>query len=164
MTPAPIQKRVLSWLIDYIFLFVLLFTSGGIMASILEIESPTAFFLIMGTILFPLKALNHIIEYPRAFGDVNALYFLFAILFCIEVLYFTLSETLFNGYSIGRRVVKTRIVNESGEKQGFFSILLRNCAKVISRYFLCIPLLAILFTPKKQSLYDLATKTLTVLK
>ena len=156
---------MLSGIIDYTILFILLSIGGGIIASLLAIDSPAFSLVVMELIVFPIKLFIYTIRYPDFYGNETVLLLgVVAIFFCLEVLYFTLLETCFHGRSIGLGIVKTKIVYESGEKPRFLIILFRNCLKTVSRYLFCVPFLTIFLTKRKQALYDLMTKIVVVQK
>jgi uncharacterized RDD family membrane protein YckC len=81
----------------------------------------------------------------------------FAVLFSYDVLF----EVLNAGRTPGKRWNGLRVVRSSGRPIGFFASAIRNLMRLID-YFFLIGAVAILVTPKKQRLGDLAAGTIVV--
>jgi len=108
--------------------------------------------------------MGNALQYPEAYGNDGAFYLLFAILFLVEVAYYSLLEILPSKRTIGHFFVKIRVYSENGNIANTLTIILRNCLKTLSRYCFALPLLTMFFTSKRQAIHDWFTKTIVALK
>ncbi len=92
-----------------------------------------------------------------------ALYIL--LLVFLPLLYFVLFEGLWNGQTPGKRLIKLRVVSQSGQSISFFSALARNIVRIVD--FLptgyLIGMICILLTKREQRLGDLAAGTVVIM-
>lgn len=84
------------------------------------------------------------------------------ILFIIIFLYFVFLEKLW-GKTLGKLIVKTRVVNELNQKISWGQAIARNVIRPIDTIFLgIIGIIAIASTDKKQRLGDLLARTYVI--
>lgn len=84
--------------------------------------------------------------------------FIFAV-YLPAVFYSFLCETFNNGQTLGKRIMKTRVVKADGSTPGTGDFLLRWMLLLIDLYISCIGLIAIICTKKRQRFGDLAAGT-----
>lgn len=165
MIYATFGKRIASSVIDGFLIFIILYTiSGWILVSLWgdAINMQAAPFVVINMILLPLDFFIRTLRYPRACGNVSIYYLLSGILFFVEVMYYSLIEISPLKDTIGHFCTKIHICSARKIPTTFFPIILRNCLKTLSRYLFAIPFLVMLFTDKKQTLYDLMSNIVVV--
>lgn len=85
------------------------------------------------------------------------------LLFVPVLLYHLLSELLMNGQSIGKKIVGTRVISESGSRPSVYQFLLRWLIRPFDVFFFLLPaLITMLVSKKTQRLGDLAAGTLVI--
>ena len=88
---------------------------------------------------------------------------MFVIQFLLWIVYFTYFEGT-SGQTIGKKIVKIKVVNEDGSKCEFGAALIRTILRIVDHFpFLYIlGIILIAATDKKQRLGDMLAKTLVV--
>lgn len=78
--------------------------------------------------------------------------------------YFTLFETFWNGQTPGKRLLKIRVIQQSGRQLTFFESLTRNLIRVIDSLpgFYLVGVISMLCTRRNQRLGDLAASTIVI--
>lgn len=78
--------------------------------------------------------------------------------------YFTLFETFWNGQTPGKKLLKIRVIQQSGRQITFFEAMTRNLLRVVDMLpgFYLIGVIAMLSNRQHQRLGDLAASTLVV--
>ena len=84
------------------------------------------------------------------------------IAFFIEVGYFVVFETLWQGQTPGKRFVKIRVIRDDGRPVRLQQATLRALLRPIDIYFFCLGLFLIIFTKKEKRLGDFVAGTLVV--
>lgn len=69
-------------------------------------------------------------------------------------LYFAILESSSTQATVGKMLLKLRLVNESGMRITFLQASIRHFSKLISQALLCIGYLMIIFTKEKRALHD----------
>ncbi|WP_259082504.1 RDD family protein [Caldanaerobacter subterraneus] len=80
----------------------------------------------------------------------------------ISWLYFTILESSELQATIGKRIMKTKVVDMNGNRISFGKANIRYWSKLISAVVLLIGYIMIAFTPKKQGLHDMIAGTLVI--
>jgi len=97
-------------------------------------------------------------------GPVWAIALLVLLVFVVEWGYFTIFETLWNGQTPGKRLVKVRVIKTSGRAITVFEAMTRNLIRIIdflpSLYL--VGMVAMFIDPKNRRLGDMAAGTLVV--
>jgi uncharacterized RDD family membrane protein YckC len=145
---AGIGSRCLAVLIDYLIqgvtvwigflLFALLISGTAGSAPAAHINSPTAY------------------KWGLAIG--------IAIPFLLHWGYFTLFEAFWNGQTPGKRLVKLRVIQQSGRALGLFESMSRNLIRFIDMLpvFYFVGALCVFVNRRQQRLGDMAAGTLVV--
>ena len=114
-TPATNGQRFLNWLIDNLFMrFVLSYVTG------------TAVGYIIGN--FFTDYANHI-TYDQNTWDLLLLSYLIAIF--NYIIYYTICEKGFRGYTLGKLLTGTRAIRENGEELSFKDAFLRSLSRLV---------------------------------
>jgi len=92
-----------------------------------------------------------------AYGNTYGFYVMLAIIFMIEVLYYSLFELLPSQRTPGYRLLGIHLCCDS-EKSIPIRIIGRNTIKVLSRYLYCIPFIISIFNANGNTIYDRVTK------
>jgi len=94
----------------------------------------------------------------------GTLFFGFALAgFTILFLYFVVLETIWEGQTVGKKVLNIRVVKENGKKIKLVDSLLRNILRIIDNQIAgVVAVLLIVFTAKRQRLGDLVAGTIVV--
>lgn len=82
--------------------------------------------------------------------------------FVISLLYWPVMESSASQATLGKRIIGIEVTDLNGKRMSFLHALLRNLAKIISSIPLCIGYLLAAFTPRKQALHDMLTKSMVV--
>ena len=145
---AGIGSRCLAVLIDYLIqgatiwigflLFALLISGTAGSASAAHVNSPTAY------------------KWGLAIG--------IAIPFLLHWGYFTLFEAFWNGQTPGKRLMKLRVIQQSGRALGLFESMSRNLIRFIDMLpvFYFVGALCVFVNRRQQRLGDMAAGTLVV--
>lgn len=88
--------------------------------------------------------------------------YLFIILLLPFLFYSLILETIFNGQTVGKKVMGTKVIQADGSQPTFTSYFLRWLLYFVDLYFSSIGLLFILFTNKSQRLGDMAAGTVVI--
>lgn len=99
-------------------------------------------------------------------SDTGAKWFTAAIILFFFLLYwgyFSLFEAFWNGQTPGKRLLKIRVIKESGRQVTFFEALARNLLRVVdSQPFYLIGVVCILCNKRQQRLGDFVAGTIVV--
>ncbi len=145
-------------MIDFILLTIVFMILGGlILHSYTNMQ--VAPYMLLNIICFPLDALVKMYHNPHAYAIY---YIIFTLFFIIEFTYYLLMEILPTERTIGYIFTKTRICDQEGIPPSANTIIIRSFLKALSRYLFALPFLTIVLTNKKQSIYDLLTKTVII--
>lgn len=139
MDTPNLEKRFYALIIDFIIIsFIITFIS-----SFIEID-----FYKIGSIKF----LNQewMVKY--------------SIRFFVIVLYYIVFDCLGDGVSIGKRIMKLKIVNYHSQIPVFGQRLLRTILKSFLLFTFICPLLLIYYFIKKNIFYDIVLKTKVIMK
>ncbi|MBE3578965.1 MAG: RDD family protein [Caldanaerobacter subterraneus] len=123
-----------------------------------------AAFLLDNVVLFLLGIVLGATAYLFFDGvDENILDIFLSILgIVISWLYFTILESSELQATIGKRIMKTKVVDMNGNRISFGKANIRYWSKLISAVVLLIGYIMIAFTPKKQGLHDMIAGTLVI--
>jgi len=80
------------------------------------------------------------------------------------LLYFTLMESSAKQGTLGKMLLKIKVVNAEGERISILNALGRYFGRILSGVIMGLGYIMILFTPKKQALHDKLAKTYVVSK
>lgn len=80
----------------------------------------------------------------------------------IEASINTVQESFSNKLTIGKGLMRIRVVRYDGSECPIFIKFLRNIFRSLNKFIFFIPAISIIFTAKKQTLYDLLLKTISV--
>ena len=132
--PASVTQRMGALLLDYLFMFLYGITLFIVLSSLIEnIFGKTFFFFALGILSLPVL--------------------------CYHVLF----ESLMNGQTPGKTILKIRVTNMDGSTPGFLAYFLRWILLPIDMFpYGGIGALCILFTKNHQRLGDLAAGTVVV--
>ncbi|HEY4601405.1 MAG TPA: RDD family protein [Cerasibacillus sp.] len=89
---------------------------------------------------------------------------IFAFVFLVISGYFILFEAFGNGQTIGKRIMRIRVINENGNQITFIGSLLRNLFRIIDMLpgFYLVGLLMIFIHPRHKRVGDLVAGTIVV--
>lgn len=157
MRYASIGKRITRGIIDFIFIFIMLYIIGGciiLTSNNLVTQSGAASFQVMRIILPTLEFIANDFVYQNN-HDSNSFYYLLMLLFyLVEVAYYSILEISPLNGTFGHKDMKICIYNKNEKSLNISNVVIRNCLKTLSRYLFAIPLLMVLFTKNKQIFYD----------
>ncbi len=89
--------------------------------------------------------------------------FLMILVFLVQVGYYIIQEYFLNGQTIGKRILKLRIISVSGGGASFHAILIRNLVGIIEvGYFPIIAGFVSLFNSRGQRIGDILTSCYVV--
>ncbi len=161
-----IGKRIGAFVIDSILLFIFVFVASIVITSnfLAKEYIQVLPWMVISFFNYPLMYLLSVI-YDLYLGtvDVITLYTFLAIFFS-EVLYHFLFESSPLNASIGHKMTKCQVVNQEYKKLTFHQLLIRSIVKVLSRYLFCLPYITIFFTEKRQTMHDMAVKSMVIEK
>jgi uncharacterized RDD family membrane protein YckC len=132
LQPTSWKKRLGAYVIDIVFFYLLLFTFY-IMLSILSDD------------------VSRFIDWLSEHSIADKLFTLLMI-----IVYFSTCE-IFGGRTLGKKIVGTRIVHESGKKPNLLNIIGRNLARAIP-----LDILSFLGQSKPRGWHDKASDTMVV--
>ena len=133
-TPAGVGERVLARLIDMVILFIYLVT------------------------LFRLAPWTWVSDIYD--GVVS---FILAVLLMVPMMFYSLlCEYFMDGQTLGKRIMRTRVVMVDGAAPTLGAILLRWVFMIIDIYFSCVGIIFIICTRRNQRLGDLAAGTMVI--
>lgn len=96
-------------------------------------------------------------------GDDTFLEVLCVIILFMPIFTYTfLSELLFDGQTLGKYVMKTRVVMADGSSPTSGALLLRFVCEIVDIYMGCMGLVVIMCTKRRQRLGDLAAGTMVI--
>ncbi len=133
-TPAGVGERVLARLIDMVILFIYLVTLYR---------------------LGPWDWVIHVYD-----GVVS--YIIYVLLQLPAIFYSPLCEYFMDGQTLGKRIMRTRVVMVDGAAPTLGAILLRWVFMVVDVYFSCLGIIFIICTRRNQRLGDLAAGTMVI--
>lgn len=107
---APTYKRLCNFIIDFFI--------GGTILS-----------LLIGSLAGLVLAFSHNLHLLDVFRSSVICKWIFT--FCVMVIYYTISETLFNGKTLGKFVTATRVISIDGQPLSFQKIFLRSMLRFI---------------------------------
>jgi uncharacterized RDD family membrane protein YckC len=143
---APLWKRLAAYLIDTVFFYFVFFQIFiGIYISSIGIPLDAGY----------TELSNYLATHPVASGKVLIGFFGAAIVY---LFYFTMTEKEF-GTTLGKWVMKLRVVSLSGNSLSYSQALVRNLTKTVLLPLLPIDALGVLITKEKQGFSDIITGT-----
>lgn len=153
------KKRMFAAIIDYIIIFATAYTVCALLVTGVfkdTFDQQAAPFMALILLLNPLSQIPRVCSAPHdmltIMGNV-----LVAVIFIVEVLYYSLSELLPAKRTPGYKISGIRLLYNS-EKSMPMRIIGRNILKVLSRYLFCIPFVISVFDPNGDAIYDMASK------
>jgi len=93
---------------------------------------------------------------------VSSIFVYIALAFVGQWLYEALLTSSSWQGTIGKRVLRLKVVDEAGNRIGFGRATVRFFAKILSSMFFCIGFIMIGFTDKKRGLHDMLASTLVM--
>lgn len=87
---------------------------------------------------------------------------LWVISLVIDCLYFAGMESSASGATIGKRVMKIQVLDETGHRLTFGRAVLRYFGKIVSYIPLMLGFLMALFTARRQALHDIIASSIVV--
>ena len=130
------KKRLIAAIIDYVIVCMISVVACWLITTTVfkdAIDQQAAPFAVIVMLIDPF-----LISSPRSYGKAYAVYAMFAVIFVVEVMYYSLFELLPTKRTLGYRISGIRLRNIS-EKPMQGRIIERNVLKVLSRYLFCIP-------------------------
>lgn len=79
-----------------------------------------------------------------------------------SMLYFILMESSASQASIGKQVMRIKVVDENGQRLDFSKAIIRNLMKMVSAAILLIGFIMVLFDERKRALHDMVAHTFVV--
>jgi uncharacterized RDD family membrane protein YckC len=145
---AGLLSRALALLLDYLL--------QGIAATLLIL-----FFVLLAS---GIRATSKPTPAPSARAVLWAEAFVIAIPFVLQWGYFTLFEAFWNGQTPGKRMMKLRVISQTGRAITFFESLIRNFLRFVDSLpgVYAVGAISIVATRRQQRLGDLAAGTLVV--
>jgi uncharacterized RDD family membrane protein YckC len=97
-------------------------------------------------------------------GGVWATAIVLLVLFFFQWGYFSLFEAFWNGQTPGKRMLKLRVIQQSGQQIGFFHALSRNLLRIVDSLpgFYLVAIIFVFATKRSQRLGDLVAATMVV--
>lgn len=126
-----------------------------IMGRIIDIVIVSVYYYAAGTFLDKL---------PLDDDKMWQLLLILAILFVPGVAYTFLAEFLFNGQTIGKYIMKTRVVMADGSSPTVGALFLRYLCEAVDIWMGCVGIIFIMCTRRHQRLGDLAAGTMVIRK
>ena len=100
-------------------------------------------------------------EGPIETSDVILTAVIVIVSYLLPLIYYVISEGKY-GKTIGKKLLKIKVVKTDGTKIGILRALGRNLLKGVSAAFLLLPFLMIFFTKKRQTMHDKLCNTIIV--
>ncbi len=97
-------------------------------------------------------------------AEVWATAIVLLVLFLFQWGYFSLFEAFWNGQTPGKRMLKLRVIQQSGQQIGFFHALSRNLLRIVDSLpgFYLVAIVFVFATKRSQRLGDLVAATMVV--
>ena len=149
------KKRLIAAIIDYVIVYMVSFAVCFVISTTVfkdAIDRQAAPFAVIVMLIDPF-----LISRPQSYGKAYAVYALFAVIFVVEVMYYSLFELLPTKRTFGYGIMGIRLSYDS-EKSIKPRILERNVLKVLSRYLFCIPFLISVKNANGITVYDRVSK------
>lgn len=101
---------------------------------------------------------------PSHASEVWGMAIFFILLFLAQWGYFTLFEAFWNGQTPGKRLLRLRVIQQSGRSIGFLDALSRNLLRIVDELpgFYLVGILFLFATRRSQRLGDLVAGTLVI--
>ncbi len=160
MKNASFFARLCAGLIDYVILFVVLYVLSVYLSfNVFDgmINQQMAPFVVINLLILPFNSLIDVLLHPNSYGNIMPYCVMMIFYVIMEILYFSMQE-IFWGKSVGKKVLGIKLVSES--RHLTVNYFARNIVKVCSKYLYGLLFLPCLFTLKKQTIYDMLTKTI----
>ncbi|TRW27430.1 RDD family protein [Flavobacterium zepuense] len=131
-----------------------------ILAYLLDVVVWVAYVIVFFVVLFPLTGFERVIDSLDGWSQ-NAVYGFFF----LPVMFYTLyMESFFEGQTIGKRVMKTKVIKIDGYQAGFGDYLIRWLFRIVevSGIMGIVGLIALMVSKKSQRIGDLAAGTAVI--
>ncbi|MGB9145782.1 MAG: RDD family protein [Acidobacteriaceae bacterium] len=101
---------------------------------------------------------------PSHTSEVWAMAIFFIVLFLAQWGYFSLFEAFWNGQTPGKRLLRLRVIQQSGRSIGFLDALSRNLLRIVDQLpgFYLVGIVFLFTTRRSQRLGDLVAGTLVI--
>ncbi|HEY2115573.1 MAG TPA: RDD family protein [Candidatus Angelobacter sp.] len=142
--------RLLAYLIDHVILSA--------------VAAPLFFLLVLPTILSVIHGAerNQEPSPEMVFAILSSVFIYIVLAFVGQWLYEALLTSSSWQGTIGKRVLRLKVVDEAGNRVGFGRATGRFFAKILSSWFLCIGFIMVGFTDRKRGLHDMLAATLVM--
>ena len=124
-----------------------------IVGRIIDVVVLSVYYYAVGTFL---------VKLPLDDSSLWQLLLILAILFVPSVAYTFLAELLFNGQTIGKYIMKTRVIMADGSSPTVGALFLRYVCEVVDVWMGCVGIIFIMCTQRHQRLGDLAAGTMVI--
>jgi len=131
-----------------------------ILAYLLDVVVWVAYVIVFFVVLFPLTGFERVIDSLDGWSQ-NAVYGFFF----LPVMFYTLyMESFFEGQTIGKRVMRTKVIKIDGYQAGFGDYLIRWLFRIVevSGIMGIVGLIALMVSKKSQRIGDLAAGTAVI--
>jgi len=134
-------KRLLAYIIDMVLFMIVLMLISAVVT------------------LLMVKTSNNPQESLESFNSIMNIFIPLAFL-----LYFALMESSAKQGTLGKMLMKIKVINAEGERLSKKDAFIRNIARYLSGIILGLGYIMIMFTKDKQSLHDKLAKTYVIAK
>jgi len=148
--PAPMTRRVLAFLLDFILIY---FLAIPILGVVMKLYMPDYENMAWQVFFEPEKPVP-----PQFYHYVTILGCIFYPLFALYMAGFHAAH----GRTPAKSILRIRVVDQNGQKPTLFKALLRGLGFLVSCYLYGIPFIYAFFDPQRRTAHDLIAGTYVV--
>lgn len=164
MKYANLDERIMAYLIDYLVIIMPLFIGtsyiiGTYFREYIDIQEYP--FILIILLVFPIYMYGHLLMYPSIFY-IKIVIVSGIVIILLETSLLILMEFIAKGNTIGKNIYKIKVTTSDHESYTIGKRVCRALLKSVSRNLMFIPCISVLFTMKRQSIYDILLKTIVI--
>lgn len=164
MKYASIVDRFIAYLMDYLIIIIPLFIGVSfIMVTYFKqyTDGQVYPFILLILLVFPIYMFVYLFMYPTT-GNIKLIVLSVLVIVIVETCLLVFMELMRTGCTIGENKCKIKVVMSNNTNYTIGRKILRALSKSISRNIIFIPCISILFTRRRQSIYDLLLRTIVI--
>lgn len=164
MKYASVVDRFLAYLMDYLIIIIPLFigVSFIMITYFKEYTDGQAYpFILLILLVFPVYMFGYLFMYQTT-DNIKIIFLSVIVIFIVESCLLILMELMGGGCTTGENKYKIKVTMSDNTKYTIGRRVCRALLKSISRNIIFIPCISIIFTIRRQSVYDILLRTIVI--
>lgn len=164
MKYASLGDRIMAYLMDCFMIIIPLFIGVAFIMTTYfkQYTDRQAYpFILLILLIFPIYMFGYVLMHPTI-GNMKIIFLSALVIVIVETCLLLLMELIGKSNAIGKNMCNIKVTTSNDTDYTIGKRVCRALLKSISRNLMFIPCISILFTMKRQSIYDILLKTIVI--